>query len=65
MLCANSHLTMRKTYRAFGASLESHDLASEEYDLDDRKVVNVIIARSFNETHDDVQIQALEVSLSD
>jgi hypothetical protein len=30
--------------------------------LDDSKIVNVIIAKNFNQTQDDIQIQALEVA---
>lgn len=51
-------------YNSHLASINIHAASfapSTEVKLDDRKVVNVVIAKDFNLAHDDVQIQALEL----
>ncbi|KKA18455.1 hypothetical protein T310_7596 [Rasamsonia emersonii CBS 393.64] len=45
---------------AHGIQEHSMSPVKDNY-LDERKVVNVVIAKNFNRTHDDIQIQALEL----
>ncbi|KAL1966886.1 hypothetical protein VTN77DRAFT_3851 [Rasamsonia byssochlamydoides] len=41
--------------------IQEHSMSVKDNYLDERKVVNVVIAKNFNRTRDDIQIQALEL----
>jgi hypothetical protein len=58
-------LTLIQRYSSFETARGTRDHSwppvKDNY-LDERKVVNVIIAKNFNRTNDEIQLQALEVN---